>query len=153
MEIDAIDEFLPVRLLVDFGTLIGTYSEGFQIVIEPYDERTPDIPEPTVHLACLDASIAMQPIFKNFRSVVITSGTLTPLDYFQRILDFHPVVAETLNMTLTRECLCPVAVKCGTDQMPVLQDSVLQCNRSVCRSAHKLSCGMRTLLSETMAEC
>lgn len=119
LEIDEIDVFLPLRLIADFATLIGTYAEGFQIIIEPYDERTPDIPEPTMQLACLDASIAMKPVFEKFRTVVITSGTLTPPEYFQKILDFRPVVAESLNITLTRECLCPVAVKCGTDQMPV----------------------------------
>jgi len=131
LEIDSTDEFLPIRLLADFGTLIGSYSEGFQIIIEPYDERTPDISDQPVHLACLDASIAMEPVFKNFRSVIITSGTLTPMEHFQKVLGFNPVVAESLHITLTRECLCPVVVKCGADQMPVRAPLSTSDSRSV----------------------
>jgi DNA excision repair protein ERCC-2 len=41
--------------------------------------------------------------------VVITSGTLSPLDMYPKILDFQPVVVSSLPMTLTRNCLCPMA--------------------------------------------
>jgi Rad3-related DNA helicase len=59
----------------------------------------------------------MRPVFSKFRSVVITSGTLSPLNLYPRILDFHPVSIASLNMTLTRECLCPVVLTRGTDQV------------------------------------
>jgi hypothetical protein len=49
--------------------------------------------------------------------VVITSGTLSPLNLYPRILDFHPVSIASLNMTLTRDCLCPVVLTRGTDQV------------------------------------
>lgn len=67
--------------------------------------------------SCLDASLAMRPVFSKFRSVVITSGTLSPLNLYPRILDFHPVSIASLNMTLTRDCLCPVVLTRGTDQV------------------------------------
>lgn len=67
--------------------------------------------------SCLDASLAMRPVFSKFRSVVITSGTLSPLNLYPRILDFHPVSIASLNMTLTRECLCPVVLTRGADQV------------------------------------
>lgn len=53
------------------------------------------------------------------QTVVITSGTLSPIDLYPRILDFNPVSIASLNMTLTRECLCPVVLTRGADQMPV----------------------------------
>jgi Rad3-related DNA helicase len=53
------------------------------------------------------------------QSVVITSGTLSPIDLYPRILDFNPVSIASLQMTLTRECLCPVVLTRGSDQMPV----------------------------------
>lgn len=59
----------------------------------------------------------MRPVFSKFRSVVITSGTLSPLNLYPRILDFHPVSIASLNMTLTRECLCPVVLTRGSDQV------------------------------------
>ena len=46
---------------------------------------------PVMHFRCLDASIAIRPIFERFQSVVITSGTLSPLDMYPRYrkgLDF-----------------------------------------------------------------
>lgn len=68
------------------------------------------------------------------QSVVITSGTLSPIDLYPRLLDFNPVSVASLQMTLTRECLCPVVLTRGADQMPVStrfearsDESVLRC--------------------------
>ncbi len=74
-----------------------------QIIIEPFDERMPTVSDPVIQLACLDASLAMKPVFSKFQSVVITSGTLSPIDLYPRILNFNPVVCQSLNMTLTRQ--------------------------------------------------
>jgi DNA excision repair protein ERCC-2 len=62
----------------------------------------PAVSDPVIQLACLDASLAMKPVFSKFQSVVITSGTLSPIDLYPRILNFNPVVCHSLNMTLTR---------------------------------------------------
>ena len=62
----------------------------------------PSVPDPVIQLACLDASLAMKPVFSKFQSVIITSGTLSPIDLYPRILNFSPVVCQSLNMTLTR---------------------------------------------------
>lgn len=34
--------------------------------------------------------------------------TLSPLDIYPKILDFHPVTMATFTMTLARVCLCPM---------------------------------------------
>jgi len=47
---------------------------GFVLIIEPFDERTPTISNPVMNFSCLDASIAIKPVFDRFQSVVITSG-------------------------------------------------------------------------------
>jgi hypothetical protein len=72
------------------------------------------------------------------QSVVITSGTLSPIDLYPRLLDFNPVSVASLQMTLTRECLCPLVLTRGADQMPVstrfesrTDDSVLRYARMV----------------------
>jgi DNA excision repair protein ERCC-2 len=44
----------------------------------------------------------MRPVFAKFQTVVITSGTLSPIDLYPRILSFNPVCIASLNMTLTR---------------------------------------------------
>lgn len=55
-----------------------------------------------VQLSCLDASLAMKPVFSKFQSVIITSGTLSPIDLYPRILNFQPVAIQSFAMTLTR---------------------------------------------------
>lgn len=47
---------------------------GFVLIIEPFDDRTPTISNPILHFSCMDASIAIKPVFDRFQSVVITSG-------------------------------------------------------------------------------
>ena len=47
---------------------------------------------PIYFTRCLDASIAIRPVIERFQTVVITSGTLSPLFMYPRMLDFHPVV-------------------------------------------------------------
>ncbi|KAF8064487.1 hypothetical protein HT031_003286 [Scenedesmus sp. PABB004] len=116
LQVTNTDEYGALQLVADFGTLLGTYTRGFAVIIEPFDERLPHIPDPVLQLSCLDASLAMRPVFGRFQSVVITSGTLSPLPLYPRILDFHPVAIASLNMTLTRDCLCPVVLTRGTDQ-------------------------------------
>lgn len=119
LEITASDDFGAIHLVADFATLLGTYTRGFAIITEPYDERLPSVPDPVIQLSCLDASLAMRPVFSKYQSVVITSGTLSPIDLYPRILSFNPVCQASLNMTLTRECLCPVVLTRGTDQLPI----------------------------------
>ncbi|XP_065590442.1 general transcription and DNA repair factor IIH helicase subunit XPD-like, partial [Cyrtonyx montezumae] len=67
----------------------------------------------------MDASIAIRPIFERFQSVIITSGTLSPLDMYPRILDFRPVTMASFTMTLARNCLCPMIVGRGNDQVAI----------------------------------
>lgn len=56
-----------------------------------------------MQLSCLDASLAMKPVFTKFQSVIITSGTLSPIDLYPRILNFQPTVIQSFAMTLTRQ--------------------------------------------------
>jgi DNA excision repair protein ERCC-2 len=50
LEITDTDEFLPIQTVCDFATLVGTYARGFSIIIEPYDERMPHIPDPILQV-------------------------------------------------------------------------------------------------------
>lgn len=119
LEITATDDYGAAHLVADFATLVSTYERGFAVITEPFDDRLPSVPDPVIQLSCLDASLAMRPVFNKYQTVVITSGTLSPIDLYPKILNFHPVVLASLNMTLTRECLCPVVVTRGADQLPI----------------------------------
>ena len=59
-------------------------------------------------ISCMDPAIAIKPVFERFSSVVITSGTISPLDMYPKMLQFTPVVQETYAMTLTRNAFLPL---------------------------------------------
>ena len=49
-------------------------ASGFSLIIEPLDNRAPTISNPVLHFSCMDATIAVKPVFDRFQSVVLTSG-------------------------------------------------------------------------------
>ncbi|CAL4140755.1 unnamed protein product, partial [Meganyctiphanes norvegica] len=108
LELMEITELAPLISVANFATLVSTYLTGFTIIIEPFVDKAPNIPNPILYLRCLDSSIAIKPVFTKFQSVVITSGTLSPLDMYPKILDFHPVIQNSFTMTLARPCILPL---------------------------------------------
>jgi len=117
LEISHTSDFSPLTLISHFATLVSTYTKGFTLIVEPSDDKAPTVFNPIMHFRCLDASIAIRPVFERFQSVVITSGTLSPLDMYPRMLDFHPVVSASFTMTLARQCVLPMIVAKGNDQV------------------------------------
>lgn len=108
LEISEVSEFSPLVVVTHLATLVSTYTKGFVIIIEPFSDKAPTVANPILYFCCLDASIAIKPVFDRFQSVVITSGTLSPLDMYPKVLDFHPVIMTSFTMTLARPCLLPM---------------------------------------------
>ncbi len=50
LEITDVDDFTPIHLVADMATLVGTYARGFAIIIEPYDDRLPSVPDPVIQV-------------------------------------------------------------------------------------------------------
>merc|ERR1712176_1479048 len=76
--------------------------------------------DPNLLLSCLDASLAIRPVLKRYRSVILTSGTLSPLEMYPKILGMtNVVVKESFSITMDRKCLCPLIVTHGPDQVPI----------------------------------
>ncbi|XP_064622367.1 general transcription and DNA repair factor IIH helicase subunit XPD-like [Lineus longissimus] len=117
LQLTDIADLSPLMLISSFATLVSTYTKGFVLIIEPFDDRTPTVPNPILHFSCMDASIAIKPVFDRFQTVIITSGTLSPLEIYPKILDFRPVNTASLTMTLARTCICPMIVAKGNDQV------------------------------------
>ncbi|XP_041980454.1 general transcription and DNA repair factor IIH helicase subunit XPD [Aricia agestis] len=112
-------QFGALTLVAHLATLVATYTKGFVIIIEPFDDKTPTVSNPILHFSCMDSSIAMRPVFSRFQSVIITSGTLSPLDMYPKILDFTPAVMSSFTMTLARPCILPLVVSKGSDQVAI----------------------------------
>ncbi|KAF1590729.1 General transcription and DNA repair factor IIH helicase subunit XPD, partial [Eudyptes moseleyi] len=111
LEIVDVADFSAITLVANFATLVSTYAKGRPVAVSP--QGCVCVP------SCMDASIAIKPVFERFQSVIITSGTLSPLDIYPKILDFRPVTMATFTMTLARTCLCPMIVGRGNDQVAI----------------------------------
>ena len=63
------------------------FRDGFIVIVDPYPEVS-GLHDPLLQLCCLDASLAMQPVLEKFKSVILTSGTISPLELYPKILSF-----------------------------------------------------------------
>ena len=123
LQVPNLDDFNALSDIADFASLVATYSEGqprFAIIMEPSVGGVGGLtPDPAIQLACLDASLAIAPVFKRFGSVVITSGTLSPIDLYPKLLQFEPCISASFNMSTFRPCIRPLVITRGSDQLPV----------------------------------
>jgi len=147
LEISHHCDFGPLTCISHFATLVATYTRGFTIIIEPTEDKVVGavgVMNPILHLSCLDASIAIRPVLERFQTVVITSGTLSPLDMYPKMLDFHPVTMASFTMTLARQCILPMIVAKGNDQVALTSKFEARDDTAVIRN-------YGNLLSETVA--
>jgi DNA excision repair protein ERCC-2 len=114
LEISNVDEYRAVQVVADFATLLSTYFQGFTVIIDPYPE-TNLIYDPLMQFYCLDASLATKPLFAKYRNVILTSGTISPLEMFPKILNFQPKVMRAFNIMLPRNAIQPLIVTRGVD--------------------------------------
>lgn len=119
LELTNIEDYQPLQEVATFATLVATYETGFLLIIEPFESASTRVANPVLHLTCLDAAIAIKPVFERFSSVIVTSGTLSPLDMYPRMLNFNTVVQESFTMTLSRRTFLPMIVDRGSDQGPI----------------------------------
>lgn len=98
--------------------MLAEYEDGFSIIIDPYPEDD-HILDPKLIFYCMDASIAVKPLFAKYRNVVLTSGTISPLPTYAKLLDFKPVMMRSFGNTLPRNAIYPLIVNKGTDQLQI----------------------------------
>jgi DNA excision repair protein ERCC-2 len=139
LEISKIEEFSALLDVATFATLLATYTEeGFNVVFEPQGSMVAGINEPLLQLCCLDASIAIKPVFDRFQSVIITSGTLSPINDYAKLLNFEPVIKQSFPMSTFRDCLLPLIVTRGRDQVPISSKFESRMDPSVIRNYGEL---------------
>jgi DNA excision repair protein ERCC-2 len=138
LEITSLDDFNALQDVANFVTLLATYMDGFAVIMEPLGSVVTGITEPLLQLCCLDSSIAIKPVLDRFQSVVITSGTLSPIDLYPKLLDFRPVQSASLPMSTFRPCLLPLIVTRGSDQIAISTRYELRQDLSVIRNYGQL---------------
>jgi DNA excision repair protein ERCC-2 len=156
LELTDLHNYSALILLMNFATMVSTYLKGFTIIIEAPMEmpRTStsvlniELTQPVLYFACMDASIAIRPVFDRFQSVIITSGTLSPLDMYPKILDFQASNTVSLPMTLARPCICPMIVARGNDQVTMSSRFESRDDISVIRNYGLLVVEMSTIVPD-----
>ena len=136
LELTELDEFGALQRIANLGTISATYLQGFLLILEPFDEQAPHVSNPVFHLCCLDATIAMKPVFERFQSVVITSGTLSPLEIYPKILSFSPVLMHSFPLTLSsnKNIVTPLVVTRGADQVAITSRFDVRTDSAVVRN-------------------
>lgn len=119
LELMNIEDYQPLQEVATFATLVATYDKGFVLILEPFESETATVPNPILHFTCLDAAIAIRPVVERFSSVIITSGTLSPLEMYPKMLGFTTVLQESYTMTLARRSFLPMVVTRGSDQSQI----------------------------------
>ena len=134
LELTRIDEYSALQTVAFFATLVSTYDKGFLLILEPFETEQATVPNPIFHFTCLDASLAIAPVFERFSSVIITSGTISPLDMYPKMLRFDTIVQESYTMTLTRQCFLPLVITRGSDQVAISSRFEVRNDPSVVRN-------------------
>ncbi|CCX33794.1 Similar to DNA repair helicase rad15; acc. no. P26659 [Pyronema omphalodes CBS 100304] len=134
LELANVEDYLPLQEVATFATLVATYEKGFLLILEPFESEAAKVPNPVLHYTCLDASIAIKPVFDRFSSVIITSGTLSPLEMYPRMLQFDTVVQESYTMTLARRSFLPLIITRGSDQVAISSRFEIRNDPSVVRN-------------------
>ena len=140
LHISDLDRYTPLSTVANLASLMGAYDAGFQVLMEPYDARTPYLRDPILRLVCCAASLAMQGVLRKFRNVVITSGTLSPLGFYPKILRFTPALSRSFDMTLSRPCICPMIVGKGNDQIAITSKFESRSDPSVIKNMEEVVC-------------
>ncbi|KAI6231022.1 General transcription and DNA repair factor IIH helicase subunit XPD [Aphelenchoides besseyi] len=175
LELADVSDLSAVVKLTNFATLVSTYARGFSVIVEPGDifSDRDQKPEKTdgkkatsgkvvirqrkhkasnndcfIHLNCMDASVAIKPVLDRFQTVIITSGTLSPLEIYPKILDFDPVIMASLTMTLGRPCISPVIVSKGNDQVEMTSRFESRSDPSVIRNYGSLILDMASIIPD-----
>ncbi|KAL2876795.1 TFIIH/NER complex ATP-dependent 5'-3' DNA helicase subunit [Colletotrichum sp. CLE4] len=134
LELTNIEDYQPLQEVATFATLVATYEKGFLLILEPFESETAEVPNPVLHFTCLDAAIAIKPVFDRFSSVIITSGTISPLEMYPKMLGFSTVVQESYSMTLARRSFLPMIVTRGSDQSSISTSFQVRNEPSVVRN-------------------
>jgi len=116
LKIVDVDKYLPLSDLCELCSSVSTHARGFAVLSDPFPD-VEGVYDPQIELSCLDASIAMRQVVRRFETVVLTSGTLSPLSMYPRLLGMDRVVVqEALMISLAREAIRPLVVTRGNDQ-------------------------------------
>jgi DNA excision repair protein ERCC-2 len=131
------EEIVPLTLIFGFCETLVTYQEGFKIIYEPFYDTGKKI-MPVIKLVCLDSTLGMKLVLDRIGSLVLTSGTMTPMDMYERILGLPDAIKESLQPAGSRKNISPLVVTRGTDGTPLSTSFTERANTMVYKNYGEL---------------
>lgn len=117
LELSSWQEFRSLMRVGDFATILATYRrEGFVVLFEPFNDVTGER-APVLRLVNCDPGLAFRWLMAKFDTIIMTSGTLSPLEFYPRLLNFRAAVSQSFNMSMDRRCVFPLILTRGADQI------------------------------------
>lgn len=110
-----IETLTPLQMLLQFGQTLSQNKTGFKIIFEPFYDTGKTI-SPLLQLTCLDASLALKPLLSKVNSIILTSGTISPMDLYSTILGIEKVINVSIEPRWLRNSINPLVVCRASDQ-------------------------------------
>lgn len=107
-----------------------------------------DIADPLITLSCLDASLPLQPIWKRFPAVILTSGTISPLTLYPKMLGFEPVVCKSINIQIGRNPINPIIIGKTYDQESLSSEYTARSDMKVSNAYAQLLRGLSEIVPD-----
>ncbi|KAL0235413.1 hypothetical protein GEMRC1_001995 [Eukaryota sp. GEM-RC1] len=141
LNIKDVGSFTSLSSLLSFCQLVSTYDEGMVVISEPSSITAGFIPVSSsikssarLRCVCLDPSLALKYIVGLNNSIVLTSATLTPLDFLPKILNIPVLITKSIPLSLPRSAALPLIVTRGDDQSQLSTRFSARNNSSVARN-------------------
>ena len=113
-----INELAPISMVFSFIEVMSLFPKGFKVIYEPYYDTGRKI-TPVIQLVCLDCSLVFGSLTKIVDSVVLTSGTMTPIDVYARVLRMTNLKAISIEPPTANRGIMPLIVTKANDQTPL----------------------------------
>ena len=70
LELTDMADLSPLVLVSHFATLVSTYTKGFTIIVEPSDDKTPNVYNPILYFRCAASAHSLSRCFMSGYRVV-----------------------------------------------------------------------------------
>ena len=117
------ESFMALTTVVDFMTLLlvfmsddGRYNPSFMVVLQQrkgsmHDSSFLGERDLQLELICLNPEIIFQKmVVERFNDIVLTSGTMSPLDMYPKMLGFKANLQQSFDISFHREAVLPIVV-------------------------------------------
>lgn len=128
----SLEQMSSLMKVVEICTFIGLFDKGFYSITEPVFVSSKEFStsrrneksgsnvsvvasQNSLHFLCCDAGLVSQDLFGLFKHVIITSGTLSPMNLYPTLLRLD-MVTKSISIDPNTH-LCPVVVSRGNDQV------------------------------------